>query len=86
MARIKEITSNDDIIDSRDIIERIKELRGATEPEEIQELEKLEEFAINAEDYAEDWEYGAQFIRESYFKEYAQELAEDIGAIDRKAQ
>ena len=32
-----------------------------------------------------DWRHGETLIRETYFKEYAQELAEDIGAIDRNA-
>lgn len=30
---------------------------------------------------ATDWMYGACFIREEYFEEYAQQLAEDIGTI-----
>lgn len=32
-----------------------------------------------------DWKYGAQLIRESYFKDYAQLLAEDIGAVNADA-
>ena len=32
-----------------------------------------------------DWEYGETLIREDYFTEYAQQLAEDIGAIDSNA-
>ena len=32
-----------------------------------------------------DWRYGETLIRDSYFKTYAQELAEDIGAINRDA-
>jgi hypothetical protein len=32
-----------------------------------------------------DWEYGETLIRDSYFEEYAQQLAEDIGAIDSDA-
>lgn len=31
------------------------------------------------------WEYGIGFIREDYFETYAQDLAEDIGVIDRNA-
>lgn len=31
-----------------------------------------------------DWEYGETFIREDYFTDYAQELAEDIGAIPKE--
>lgn len=32
-----------------------------------------------------DWEYGALFIAESYFTEYARQLAEDIGAVNADA-
>lgn len=32
-----------------------------------------------------DWQYGETLIREDYFVEYAQQLADDIGAIDREA-
>lgn len=32
-----------------------------------------------------DWEYGETLIREDYFTEYAQELAADIGAVDKDA-
>ena len=32
-----------------------------------------------------DWQYGEILIREDYFTEYAQELAEDIGAINSEA-
>lgn len=32
-----------------------------------------------------DWPYGATLIHEDYFTTYAQEMAEDIGAIDRDA-
>ena len=38
-----------------------------------------------AEDYSEDWKHGVTRIRDSYFTEYAMELAEDIGAIDSNA-
>lgn len=31
------------------------------------------------------WEFGAQFIRESYFEQYAQEFAEDCGLINADA-
>ena len=32
-----------------------------------------------------DWRHGETLIRDSYFESYAQELAEDIGAISRDA-
>lgn len=39
------------------------------------------------DDYSgsEGWEDGATFIAESHFREYAEQLADDIGAIDRNA-
>lgn len=32
-----------------------------------------------------EWDYGISFIKDGYFVEYAEQLAEDIGAIDRNA-
>lgn len=49
------------------------------------ELAALKALADEASGYAADWQYGEQLIRDSYFKEYALELADDIGAIDRNA-
>lgn len=88
-----QITHYQDQIDSRDVQERIDELTaaGVNEPgditdvwEELRELQKLREAYI--EMYNESsWRFGAQFIRDSYFEDYAQELAEDIGAINAEA-
>jgi len=87
------ISNSDDIIDSRDIIDRLAELAEAwtahandpTEPEldadELDELRTLTAFADEASEYAEDWIYGAQLIRDSYFQDYARELAEDCCMI-----
>ena len=95
-------TKFDDIIDSRDVIERIAELEalvlpihnietGETEvdpnvsPEDretfAEELAILTALADEASGYAADWEHGETLIRDSYFETYAEELAEDIGAI-----
>jgi hypothetical protein len=84
-----EITNREDIIDSRDIIARIEWLEDAAEAETIDdderdELAALKAFAAEA-DSADDWQHGATLIRDSHFKEYAQGLADDIGAIDRNA-
>lgn len=49
---------------------------------EAEELKTLRELADEASGYAADWQYGEALIRDSYFEEYAQELAEDIGAIN----
>jgi hypothetical protein len=50
-----------------------------------EELAALKKLAEEAEGYAADWKHGETLIRDSYFKEYAQELAEDIGAINSEA-
>jgi hypothetical protein len=121
----KTISNSDDVIDSRDVIARIEELRDEREAlvdalteatdelanadedadreamqtaiddarqevadwdeENAEELKQLQAVAEQAEGYASDWRHGATLIRESYFKTYAQELADDIGAIDRNA-
>lgn len=55
--------------------------------EELAQLEALlEECKGNGgdEQWQGDW-YPSTLIRESHFKDYAQELAEDIGAINEKA-
>lgn len=81
----KEITNFEDIIDSRDIIARIEYLEelGENDLDEdaLQELESLKNLAEEGESCA-DWSYGEALIRDSYFVEYAQELAEDIGALE----
>jgi hypothetical protein len=48
------------------------------------ELQALESFAEELRDYG-DFEHGEALIRDSYFEDYARELAEDIGAIDPRA-
>jgi hypothetical protein len=80
-----EISNSQDVLDSRDIIERIKELEGTENEDEQTELRALEALAEEGQGYGE-WEDGVTLIRDSYFEEYAQELAEDIGAIGRDNQ
>jgi hypothetical protein len=53
--------------------------------DEAQELAALEALASEVEGYG-DWHHGEALIRDSYFTEYAQQLADDIGAIDRNAK
>ena len=73
--------NTDDIIDSRDVIEAIDTLRHNCDGGfEAEEFARLVEFAAEGEDYATDWQHGVALI-DSYFEEYAQELAKDIGAI-----
>jgi hypothetical protein len=79
-------SNSDDYIDSRDVIARIEELDAcdSLDVEELEELETLRKLADEGEGLA-DWQYGETLIRDSYFVDYARDLAEDIGAIDRDA-
>lgn len=52
--------------------------------DEATEYKALKELEEQAEGYS-DWKYGATLIRESYFTDYAQQLAEDIGAVNADA-
>lgn len=100
-ATTKEITNSDDVIDVRDVIARVEELEGEVESEhDDDELDEvldakaelatlaalLEDLSGNSGD--EEWRgawYPVTLIRESHFREYAEELAEDIGAINSDA-
>tara|TARA_Y100000310_G_scaffold88541_1_gene85556 strand:- start:196 stop:546 length:351 start_codon:yes stop_codon:yes gene_type:complete len=72
------IKNTEDVIDSRDVIERIEYLNAAALFSH--ELVTLKALAKECGDYS-DWEHGEQLIRESYFVEYAQELAGDCGMV-----
>ena len=90
-----EISNFDDIIDLREIHERIEELEEEghgegeghdQESDEAIELRRTLAFSEECkgnggdEKWRGEW-YPLTAIRDSYFKDYAQELAEDIGAI-----
>jgi hypothetical protein len=86
-------THYDDVIDSRDVIARIAELQaqaiGRNGPRpltEVMELHALTELADEARHYAEDWGDGAELIRDSYFVDYARDLADEVGLVDRDAR
>ena len=79
------IDLSEDILDSRDIIARIAYLEGTADPDEIAELGILRELAEQGESYAADWAYGETLIADAYFRDYAEELADDIGAVDKDA-
>jgi len=91
----EEITNDQDIIDSRDILERIQYIEQLLEEGDLvteehdleisaltEELESLQDLTEQCEQCG-DWKYGETLIRDSYFEDYAQELAKDVGAIDR---
>ena len=88
MNRDIDVSNKVDVIDSSDIQERIKYLEDDIEYQNLEEdkneleiLNKLEKDIIDC--VGAEYEYGVQLIRDSYFEEYAQELAEDIGLIKR---
>lgn len=80
-----------DTIDSRDVMARYDELEaentevGALPDADFNELTLLRAL-VDAGDNFPDWEHGITLIRDSYFREYAQELAEEIGAINPEAR
>ncbi len=88
-----EINNSQDIIDSRNIIERIDELEDLITnnndlPEKEREDLTSEETELKAlTDLAEqastspDWKYGEALIRESYFVEYVEGMLKDIGEL-----
>jgi hypothetical protein len=85
-----------DIIDIRDIIARVEELEELQEAGEhlqtpdceltmlLSVLDDLQGMGGD-EQWRGDW-YPVTLIRDSYFTQYAQELAEDIGAVKADAQ
>ena len=46
--------------------------------DECAELAALKALADEASGYAADWQHGETLIRDSYFRDYAMELAEDV--------
>ena len=47
-----------------------------------EELDSLQNLEDEFKDYCPDWRHGETLIRDSYFKEYAKQLADDLGLID----
>ncbi len=78
-----EITNNENIIDSRDVDERIDYLESLEELEDYEsdELENLKQLKEDVN--SSEWEYGLTLISDSYFEEYAEDFAYDIGAAER---
>lgn len=72
-----------DYIDSRDLLDRLNELEGYDEPDDIEqeELTKLRAICEEGLGMFGDWEHGENLIPEDQFTDYAQELAEETGAI-----
>lgn len=84
-----------DLIDVRDLIARVEELEAeqASDPMAFDNGEELDTLTSIMEELAgmggdEQWRghwYPVTLIRDSYFRTYAEELADDIGAMPRDA-
>lgn len=101
-----QISNDVEVIDSRDVIDRIDYLQSAWSEatgdtpadyalseddwavglgtDEAHELVTLLALAEEGESLA-DWQYGETLVRDSYFEDYARQLADDIGAIPADA-
>ena len=80
------INNNENIISSRDVIDRISELAELEDPDEaeIYELRQLRKLADHGEE-SREWRRGETLIRDSYFRDYAEDLARDCGLVDDSA-
>jgi hypothetical protein len=77
-----ETTNNDDIIDIRDVLVEIDDIKITIDDlrAELDGLvERRDRLALLVDNVSGD----GPLIRESYFTEYAQQMAEDIGAISK---
>ena len=82
-----ELISVDAIDDSTDFDAWVEKASEDSDHEnfwDAQEYLQLRKLADQAEGYG-DWAHGATLIRDSYFQQYAEELAGDIGAFDSNA-
>jgi hypothetical protein len=90
--RIEELTeletspgvSSDEAAELATLREQAEQYGVGLDEDQAEELRMLRELASEAEGYS-DWIHGAGLIRDSYFEEYAETLADDIGAIDSNA-
>jgi len=100
--RTSEITNSKKVIDSRDVIARIEYLQAEKDQaQEDQGDEWNEQLYNDTDEGAElkallalqeeasaslDWRYGEALIHDDYFEDYARELADDCGMVDRNAK
>ncbi len=77
-----------DVIDSRDVIERIDYLTDVIDradeidEDDVSELAVLKALAEEGESLA-DWTHGVAIIRESYFTDYCQDMLDDCGDLPK---
>lgn len=86
------VSAKKEAIDARDSadedeLEKAEEALDAAEEDlknfdELDELNALTAFASEGEQASSEWHDGATLVLDSFFTEYAQQLAEEIGLID----
>jgi len=82
-AAVNEAATEDDAEDAQsEHADAVTALAEWDTSDEGQELKTLKALAEQGEGYS-DWEHGETLIRESYFQDYAQDLAEDCGMIPK---
>lgn len=79
----------DTIFDSRDLFERMTEIESEFTDEESGDMkitdpevsEEYETIKAVSEEIGDEFEWGTTLIREDYFEDFAQQYAEEIGAV-----
>lgn len=67
------------------LADAVKARQDWDETDEAEELRILNALASQGANSCDDWGHGATLIRDSYFQDYAEEFASDIGAINADA-
>ena len=73
--------SSEDIIDTRDLAELLDELERMPVYLPTHSAELLALLRSIRDDVGSEWEHGETLIRESYWQDYAEQLAEDCGMV-----
>ena len=72
-----------DIMDSRDLEARLDELIADGPGQDLDLIQERRMIRELRDESGSEWRYGIVFIHESYFEDYARELAEDMGAVNK---
>ena len=81
-----EITNTQNFIDSRDIDKRIEELEADQDIDVYDQEELTKLLALRDNVSSSEWSFGLALINVDDFEEHAEQMAEDIGAIDPNAE
>lgn len=63
---------------AQDDLDAAREALKEWDADNGEEFKALSDFVKEGENSAEDWSHGATLVRDSYFEEYARDLAEDL--------